>query len=198
MKTTRTLVGFLVGLVALGKVPAPACSFRTPMWEVIRQAELIALARIEAFEPADRSGGPAVAGSDENAFESDVAVLKILETWKGSLRGAVRVAFSQSLWANGRRLAVGDRILVFLESGEGQIRQRHEAAMAADEEGAAELLAAYSSRIAIEGSRRAARRAGNRLPRRVMARERAMAAAKVGTSPGLTPARSACMALPAA
>jgi tetratricopeptide (TPR) repeat protein len=56
----------------------------------------------------------------------------------------------------------------------------------------------YSARITMAGSRRAARRAGNRLPRRVMARERTIAAAKVGTSAGLTPARRTCMALPAA
>ena len=126
MRTTRALVGFLVGLVALGRSSAPACLLRTPVWDVIEQAELIALVRIEAFEPGEKD------------FEPDVAVLKILETWKGSVRGEVRVAFAGNLSEDGRRAVAGDRILVFLESGETQIRRRQEAEMAAYEQRAAE------------------------------------------------------------
>ena len=129
MRKARALVGFLVGLVALGRSSAPACPLRTPVWDVIEQAELIALARVEAFEPGDKT------------LESDVAILKILETWKGSVRGEVRVHFSGVLFAGGRPAVAGDRILVFLESGETQIRRRQEAELAVDEQRTAEWTA---------------------------------------------------------
>jgi hypothetical protein len=131
MKTARTLIGFLIGFVALAGRPAPGCVVeRTSLWEKIKNAELIAFARVEKLEQEiDRSPGAALVGS-EDGFDRDVAVLKILGTWKAPAGSEVRLNYSGGLYAGGRRVVAGDEILVFLESGETQIRRFREAKQA--------------------------------------------------------------------
>jgi hypothetical protein len=139
MKTVRMLAALLIGLVALGDAPVRACPLRVMFWDVIRQADLVAVARVERIERRKGSAaapGAAVSGAEE--FESDAAVLEIVESWKGSARGAIRVGFDGQLLSEGHRVAVGDQLLVFLVSGEEQIRRAHESAAEWDREPSAD------------------------------------------------------------
>jgi hypothetical protein len=141
MKTIQTLVGFLIGFVALAGRPARGCVFvETTLWEKIQTAELIAFVRVAKLERGpDHLAGAALVGSegDTGGFDPDVAVLKIVETWKGPYLAEVRLNYSGNLYAGSRRVAVGDEVLVFLESGEAQVRRMHEAEQSADDAAAA-------------------------------------------------------------
>lgn len=141
MKTARTLVAFLIGLVALLDRPAPGCPLaRTPLWDLIQTAELIAFVRVEKLEPEqNRSPVAAPVSSDEDSddFDRNVAILKVLDTWKGPFLGAIRLNYSGDLSVGGRRVVVGDEIVVFLESGETQVRRAREAEQTVEQEVAA-------------------------------------------------------------
>jgi hypothetical protein len=124
MKSWKALLAVFLGLAASGAPPAKACIvLPTPLWDVVGRSDVIALARVEGFErKPPRPGG--CGGADP---EMDVAVLKILDSWKGSPGRTLRLDFTGELMAGGRRVAEGDRILIFLESGESQVRRNREA-----------------------------------------------------------------------
>jgi hypothetical protein len=118
MRMPRTLFSLLVVGLINGDMPAPACPVRISLWQAIHQSDLIGLARVERFENEGDVG--------ENVFENGAVVLKTLETWKGPRLADVRVNFGGTLSSGGRRVQAGDSILVFLESGESQIRRSRE------------------------------------------------------------------------
>jgi hypothetical protein len=123
MTPSRWVAGFLIGFLALRPVSS-ACPWSTPTtWELVREAELIALVRVDAFERDRKLPSCESASAAPGDSECDVAVLRILETWKGSLRSEVRVSFAGSLLADHGKVAVGDELVVFLESGETQVRR---------------------------------------------------------------------------
>jgi hypothetical protein len=93
-------------------VLAPACPVIANLWDWVRDAELIVLARVESIEIA---AIPEEAG-DAGPRARDTAVLRILETWKGEHLSEVRVQFdAASPWSHYRE---GEVVLAFLESGE--------------------------------------------------------------------------------
>ena len=131
MKAQRLFIPFLAGLLTFETVPVGACPIvRRPLWSLMKDSDLIALVQVEAFEREELP-----VGSKPVGIERDVVVLKILETYKGSLRTEVRVRFFDSLYAGDHEVAPGDPLLVFLEAGETQIRRRLELASEIEREG---------------------------------------------------------------
>src|SRR5262249_26327636 len=111
MRAQRLVILILVGLLAFDAAPVRACPLQQSLWSLMRGSELIALVSVEAFE----QGEALSSGSKPDGIERNVAVLRILTTYKGALRGEVRVNFSEALYAGDHQVAPGDELLVFLE-----------------------------------------------------------------------------------
>ena len=116
-KPSAVVVLLVIGSVFLPP-PTPACPIVPTSWGLVGEAELIVLARVESVEVAiptddfDDSG---------YLYLRDVAILRVLETWKGESRTEVRVQFRSGPFAV---LREGEVVLAFLESGETRARER--------------------------------------------------------------------------
>ena len=98
---------------------ARACPMIRPLWFVIDAAEVVVLARVASIE------SPASEGKGHKAWEGQygysVALLEILETWKGE---AVRERRVHTLMAP--QLSEGQAVIAFLERGETRTQRVRE------------------------------------------------------------------------
>ncbi len=103
----------LIALMAFDASPVSACSLRlsTPAWTAIEQADWIVLARVERLEADSPNGTPSRDVSNDS-LERDVAVLRVLETWKGSRARELRVHFGSGGFRD--RLIAGTTVVMFL------------------------------------------------------------------------------------
>ena len=147
MKARRLLIPVLVGLLAFEAAPVCACPYRPSLWTLVKDSELIALVRVDSIEQ-EALPSP---GSQPDTVERDVAVLKILVTYKGALRSEVRLNFNCILYAGGHQVRLGDELLVFLETGETQIRRELE--MASEVEKSSSVDAAVDQSDTADDSR---------------------------------------------
>ena len=88
------------------------------LWQLVAQADIVVLARVERIEIAERP----VDGPIEGAWDRDIAVLRILETWKGDPRSEIRVSYCSTMMCPAPpRFEEGEVVLAFLETGETQM-----------------------------------------------------------------------------
>ena len=114
-KPSALLLVLLIAMPIAVPSPAPACPVIANLWDSVRHAELIVLARVESIEIAPPTEDP----DDTGDRSPDTAGLRILETWKGEPLAEVRVQFRAS-----RRPAQyreGEIVLAFLERGETRV-----------------------------------------------------------------------------
>jgi hypothetical protein len=119
--TRSSLVVVLLVAISFAPTPAPACSLVPTLWGTVEESELIVLARVDSVElapPSDEASGRAF------RFARDTAVLRVLETWKGSSRAEVRVQFFSHPRSTFRE---GEVVLAFLVSGETRAAREAEA-----------------------------------------------------------------------
>lgn len=97
-----------------------ACSMARTLWEMVEGADLVAVARVARIE-AD----PTVFGVEtEDAGDHEVAVLDVLDVWKGPSIAQVRLDFRSRFTTT--RYREGAVVLVFLERGESRARRWRE------------------------------------------------------------------------
>ena len=82
-----------------------------PLWDLVRDADLIVVAKVvEIVEAPPRGDG------EPYEFDPDLARLRVLETWKGPRRGAVEVKFSLGLICPAPpQFVAGETVTAFLE-----------------------------------------------------------------------------------
>lgn len=121
----------IVLLVALSLLAWPGGAAAYPispvsLWQLVAQADLVVIARVERVgtgEPADPD-----AAITAGFFDRDTAVLRVLETWKGSPLAEVRVSFGSSVICPAPpRYVEGEIVLAFLERGETRMANWREA-----------------------------------------------------------------------
>lgn len=121
----------IVLLVALSLFAWPGGAAAYPispvsLWQLVAQADLVVIARVERVEtgePADPD-----AAITAGFFDRDTAVLRVLETWKGSPPAEVRVSFGSSVICPAPpRYVEGEIVLAFLERGETRMANWREA-----------------------------------------------------------------------
>lgn len=83
------------------------------LWDLAFESERVVVARVEGVSHR-------VAGDDH--FETSVARLRVLETWKGTSMPAVEVTFTEGLICPAPdRYIEGETVLAFLESGQARL-----------------------------------------------------------------------------
>ena len=120
--------GCLLVLV-LALMPARAAAYPIPpqtIWDLVHKADLIVLARV-----VDVGSAEAEAGKEdlEPWFDSDVAVLEVIETWKGTPEKQVSVAFTAGMICPAPPSYIeGRRVVAFLARREEEAKGRRKSA----------------------------------------------------------------------
>jgi len=87
------------------------------LWELVEHSELIVLADVEAVVPA-----PPSRPGEERSWDSHVARLRVLETWKGRAGETLEVPFPQTMICPAPPVYdVGHRVLAFLAWHHGRL-----------------------------------------------------------------------------
>lgn len=116
----------VVLLVLMFGIPSPsALAFPIPpvsLWKLVEQADSVVVARVERIETAEPLSAEEM--SKRESFDRDVAVLRVLETWKGEEMSEIHVSFASTVICPAPpRFVEGELLLAFLESGESQTRR---------------------------------------------------------------------------
>jgi hypothetical protein len=129
MKKPTAITVVLLLLAPLPSIsPALACGFMTrSLWSEVKSSDLIALARVARLE---RPSPGAAGGEAPPTAWPRVAVLELLDVWKGDPLGEVRV---EGIESYDQRYEEGNLLVVFLVSGEGFV-SRWRAVVDASEE----------------------------------------------------------------
>jgi hypothetical protein len=110
-RTFIAAVSIVLGCSAAGS--AYPIAPRT-LWDLAQEAELVVLAYVDSVT----RGATSV-----DDFDSSVAHLRVLESWKGGRHAAVDVSFTEGLICPApARYVEGEIVLAFLESGEARAR----------------------------------------------------------------------------
>ena len=116
--------------------PRPAGAYPIPpvtLWHLIEQADIVVLARVVRIDEPEEQ--PTENEREQAVGDGDVAVLRVLETWKGEEPGEIRVNFSRGVICPAPpRYEVGEIVLAFLERGETHTRRWAEANAQREEE----------------------------------------------------------------
>jgi len=122
MKKPPAIAVVLLVIASLIALPArsAACPMFLSLWDVIDQADWIALVRVARIEVEPRPGNPAAGVSEEH----EVAVLEALGVWKGPSEIEARVDLEPGAPAP---YAEGDLVVVFLERGESRAKRLRDA-----------------------------------------------------------------------
>jgi len=122
MKKPPAIAVVLLVIASLIALPArsAACPMFLSLWDVIDQADWIALVRVARIEVEPDPGNPAAGVSEEH----EVAVLEALGVWKGPSEIEARVDLEPGAPAP---YAEGDLVVVFLERGESRAKRLRDA-----------------------------------------------------------------------
>jgi hypothetical protein len=122
MKKPPAVAVVLLAIASQIALPArsAACPMFLSLWDVIDQADWIALVRVTRIEVEPNPGNPASGVSEEH----EVAVLEALDVWKGPSEMEVRVDLEPNAPAP---YVEGDLVVVFLERGESRAKRLREA-----------------------------------------------------------------------
>jgi hypothetical protein len=137
MRLARLTAALLALSIVLGTAPARAYPIPpVPLWGLSEQADSIVVARVKKVEE-HRATQQEMNDPQADPWERDVAVLTIVETWKGNPLRQVRVNFTASMMCPAPpRYIEGSTVLAFLERGETLVRHVREerARLAAERE----------------------------------------------------------------
>lgn len=123
MKKSPVAVILLAVLFLALPAPSPACGIAMTLWDLVQSADLVAVARVVRVDSDPTPFEPFPDGDDSH----DVVVLDLLETWKGTDVGQIRVDVPSRLTMD--PYVEGAVVLVFLKRGESVARDwRHAAA----------------------------------------------------------------------
>ena len=131
---------FLASLAAAYPIPP------VTLWQLVSQADLIVVGRVAEIEhPRQADVEGTISRGDY--LDPDVAVLEVVETWKGTPIRQVRVNFSSGLLCPAPpRYVLGQIVLAFLERGETQLRHFRESQAKYAAEAAARRAAALAAK----------------------------------------------------
>jgi hypothetical protein len=125
----RRIAAALVAGILATAFPSDAGAYPIPpvtLWSLVEQADVVVLARVERVEPGEPRTEEDMMNGD--FFDRDIAVLRVLETWKGEEMAEIRVTFGAGVICPAPpRFQIGEVVLAFLERGETTTRRVAEA-----------------------------------------------------------------------
>jgi len=125
----RRIAAALVAGILATAFPPDAGAYPIPpvtLWSLVEQADVVVLARVERVEPGEPRTEEDMMNGD--FFDRDIAVLRVLETWKGEEMAEIRVTFGAGVICPAPpRFQIGEVVLAFLERGKTTTRRVAEA-----------------------------------------------------------------------